>query len=106
MESNVRPPRSDPPLPLQAHARTKVTPSHVPANTKTGILLAYIVNFAFASAEHWGWRVMFGLPAVIAVAQGLGMLLLPETPRWLCLQKRTEEAKDVIKKLRKGVPQV
>ena len=49
---------------------------------------------------------MFGLPAVIAVAQGLGMLLLPETPRWLCLQKRTEEAKDVIKKLRKGVPQV
>jgi MFS transporter, SP family, galactose:H+ symporter len=45
-----------------------------------GILLAYVVDYAFAATQ--GWRWMFGLALVPAVLFGLGMLFLPESPRW------------------------
>src|ERR1700736_1635560 len=46
-----------------------------------GILAAYMVDYAFAAIQ--GWRWMFGLAVVPAVIFGLGMLFLPESPRWL-----------------------
>jgi SP family galactose:H+ symporter-like MFS transporter len=46
-----------------------------------GILLAYVVDYAFASIQ--GWRWMFGLAVVPAAIFGLGMAFLPESPRWL-----------------------
>jgi hypothetical protein len=49
---------------------------------------------------------MFGLPAVVATLQGIGMAGLPRTPRWLCMQQRMEEARDVLAYLRPGVPKV
>ena len=33
-----------------------------------GILFAYLINYTFADVEG-GWRIMFGLSAVIAVIQ-------------------------------------
>src|ERR1700738_2254088 len=45
-----------------------------------GILVAYIVDYAFAAIG--GWRWMFGLAVVPATIFGLGMLFLPESPRW------------------------
>lgn len=63
-----------------------------------GILVSYLVGYAFASAE--GWRWMLGLAAVPAVMLGIGMLFLPETPRYLVSQHLVEEARSVLRRLR------
>ncbi|HZK90038.1 MAG TPA: MFS transporter [Stellaceae bacterium] len=51
----------------------------------------------------WGWRVCFGIGAVL----GLGILLLrrwvPESPRWLMLHNRLGEANAVIGEIEKRV---
>ena len=63
-----------------------------------GILGAYLTNALFA--YDGGWRWMFALGVVPALALALGILPLPETPRWLVEQGRRDEALDVLKRLR------
>jgi SP family galactose:H+ symporter-like MFS transporter len=48
-----------------------------------GILLAYVVDAAFAPSE--GWRFMFAFGALPALVLGIGIAALPESPRWLLL---------------------
>jgi SP family galactose:H+ symporter-like MFS transporter len=45
------------------------------------------------------WRWMLGIIAVPAVLMFLGMLLLPESPRWLVLKKRGPKALEVLRRL-------
>jgi hypothetical protein len=45
-------------------------------------------------------RWMFGLSAIPAVVQGIGMFFLPMSPRFLMLKKRENDAVNVLKKLR------
>ncbi len=59
-----------------------------------GILLAYLVNGAFAAAEDWRWPL--GLAFVPAAVLFVGMYFLPETPRWLVSKNREEEARQVL----------
>ena len=61
----------------------------------SGILLAYIVNFAFKDAAN-NWRWMLGLSVVPGIALALGMLRQKDTPRWLMEQGREEEAHQVL----------
>ena len=63
-----------------------------------GIVLAYLVSYALAGAEAWRW--MLGLGAVPAVVLGVGMLLLPDSPRWLVGQHRNDEARAVLQRAR------
>jgi sugar porter (SP) family MFS transporter len=63
-----------------------------------GILLAYIVDYAFASIQ--GWRWMFGLAVVPAAIFGVGMLFLPESPRWLARRGHHEQARSVLARIR------
>lgn len=63
-----------------------------------GILLAYLVNAAFASASDWRWPI--GLAFVPAVVLFVGMYFLPETPRWLVSKDRDEEARRVLGRTR------
>jgi sugar porter (SP) family MFS transporter len=63
-----------------------------------GILLAYLVNAAFA--DDGEWRAVFALACVPATVLLLGMLVLPESPRWLVARGRTEEAHQVLDKVR------
>ena len=67
-----------------------------------GIVVAYLVGLAFDSSE--GWRWMLGLGAVPAFALGIGMLRMPQSPRWLVMAGRDFEARAVLARLRSGDP--
>jgi MFS transporter, SP family, galactose:H+ symporter len=45
------------------------------------------------------WRWMLGVIAVPAVLMFLGMLFLPESPRWLVLKNRAPKAREVLRRL-------
>lgn len=50
-----------------------------------GILAANCVNFGMRTLQHSdaSWRVVIGLGAVLALPLAVGVLCLPESPRWL-----------------------
>jgi MFS transporter, SP family, galactose:H+ symporter len=64
-----------------------------------GILVSYLVGFALASASG-GWRWMLALGAVPGIILSAGMLVLPESPRWLAGHGRTSDAESVLQRLR------
>ncbi|MCA0971468.1 sugar porter family MFS transporter [Halobacillus litoralis] len=59
-----------------------------------GIVLAYLVNYAFTPIE--GWRWMLGLAAAPALILMVGVLFMPESPKWLLKQNREKEARKVM----------
>ncbi len=65
-----------------------------------GILVSYLVGYVLAASGAWRW--MLGLGAVPGVILGLGMLLLPETPRWLAGHGRTAAAEAALHRLGRG----
>ncbi|RYU95617.1 sugar porter family MFS transporter [Emticicia agri] len=64
-----------------------------------GILLSYVVGYFFAEHED-GWRSMFWAGFVPAAILFLGMLFVPESPRWLISKGRETEALEVLNRLR------
>ena len=62
-----------------------------------GILAAFIVNAILASSANW--RLMLGLAAVPSVVLLVGMLFMPETPRYLVHAGEEETAHDVLEDL-------
>jgi MFS transporter, SP family, galactose:H+ symporter len=63
-----------------------------------GILSAYMADFAFAKTADWRW--MLGLAAVPGAMLFLGMLFLPETPRWYAQRAQMEMARSVLVRIR------
>ena len=59
----------------------------------SGILAAYIVNFALKGIGADNWRWMLGLGAVPGAALAIGMAFMPYSPRWLAERGRDDEAK-------------
>ncbi|MFC7525069.1 sugar porter family MFS transporter [Parapedobacter sp. GCM10030251] len=64
-----------------------------------GILVTNLVNYLLADGGSESWRWMFGLGAVPSVLFFLGVLWLPESPRWLAKAGKTEQATKVLRKL-------
>ncbi len=64
-----------------------------------GILVAYLVGLAFSDVNE-GWRWMLGLGAVPALALFIGVLRLPQSPRWLIMEGRRDEAVAALKRVR------
>jgi SP family galactose:H+ symporter-like MFS transporter len=60
-----------------------------------GILLAYVVDWAVIELGG-GWRPMFLVGVVPSLALAIGMLFLPDTPRWLGREGRWDEAGEVL----------
>ncbi|RAM38627.1 sugar porter family MFS transporter [Arthrobacter globiformis] len=68
-----------------------------------GQLAAFAVNAVIGNlwSEFGGvWRIMLAVAAVPAVALFLGMLRMPESPRWLISQGRSEDALAVLMTIR------
>ncbi|HLF33880.1 MAG TPA: sugar porter family MFS transporter [Cyclobacteriaceae bacterium] len=63
-----------------------------------GILMAYISNYFLAGIEN-NWRWMFASGAVPSLIFLLGVLMLPESPRWLAGRGRLRDALSVLKKI-------
>ncbi len=64
-----------------------------------GIAVSYWVDLAFAHAGL-GWAPMFASAAIPGIALFLGILLCPETPRWLASKGRWDEARAVIEHIK------
>lgn len=64
-----------------------------------GILIAYIVDALFIS-YGFSWRWMLGITFIPAMFMFICVLTLPKSPRWLVLLGRTEEAYNVLAKVR------
>ncbi|ELY88310.1 sugar porter family MFS transporter [Natrialba taiwanensis] len=89
------------PLYISEIAPPKIRGSLVALNQLTitsGILIAYIVNYAFSSGGEWRW--MLGLGMVPAAILFVGMLFMPESPRWLYEHGDEETARDVLSRIR------
>lgn len=71
-----------------------------------GILVAFISDTYFASyASFHGivgghWRIMLGVLTIPATIMFVGILFLPESPRWLTLKNLQEAALDVLRSVR------
>ncbi|CAM9001010.1 unnamed protein product [Rhodiola kirilowii] len=62
-----------------------------------GVLIGYIMNLVFAGFPSWiNWRLMLGIAGVPAIGIALGVILMPESPRWLVMKGRTAEARRVL----------
>ncbi|XP_003471269.3 solute carrier family 2, facilitated glucose transporter member 5 [Cavia porcellus] len=57
-----------------------------------GILVAQLVGLRNALANDQGWPILLGLTGVPAALQLLLLPLFPESPRYLLIQKRDEDA--------------
>ncbi|KAL6653571.1 hypothetical protein ACP70R_008495 [Stipagrostis hirtigluma subsp. patula] len=62
-----------------------------------GILLGYVSNYAFAGLPlRHGWRVMYAIGVFPPVLIAAGVLMMPESPRWLTLRGRDADARAVL----------
>jgi len=60
----------------------------------TGIVVAYLVDYAFSHGHDW--RAMIAVAAVPSVALSVGMIFMPESPRWLIAHDRGDEAERIL----------
>ncbi|XP_023263006.1 proton myo-inositol cotransporter-like isoform X2 [Seriola lalandi dorsalis] len=89
----------------------EVSPSHLRGQLVTintlfitgGQFIASVVDGAFSYLSHDGWRYMLGLSVVPALLQFVGFFFLPESPRWLLQKGRSEEARQVLSRIRGGL---
>lgn len=70
----------------------------------SGQLLAFVFNAILGTTMGDNpnvWRYMLVIAALPAILLFLGMLKMPESPRWLVSKKKNEDALIVLKKIRK-----
>src|SRR5215213_9096917 len=85
---------------------SEVAPAHVRGRLAasfqlmivTGIFIAYLTNFLFINLGESSWRWMLGIMVVPAALFAVLLRSIPESPRWLVLNRRDEEAKAIFVK--------
>lgn len=64
-----------------------------------GILAAYVVGWALAGIGQSSWRWMLGVAAIPAVGFFLGLLFIPESPRWLISHGQHGRGRSVLERI-------
>ncbi len=64
----------------------------------SGIVISYLVDYAFADSEAWRW--MFAMAVIPAGAFGIGLTFIPNSPRWLVGRGHPDQARAVLKQIR------
>lgn len=65
----------------------------------SGIMFAYLSNYALSGINQ-DWRWMIGLAIIPSLLLGIGVLSLSESPRWLAINGRADEARQILEKFR------
>lgn len=63
-----------------------------------GILLSYLIDYYFAQAGNW--RMMLAMGVVPASCLFLGMLFLPDSPRWMIAKAKFNKALHILRRIR------
>lgn len=63
-----------------------------------GILLSYIVDYY--CSEHEAWRWMLGIGFIPGFCLFVGMIYLPDSPRWILSKGNEEKARRILQKIR------
>ncbi|XP_068648357.1 probable polyol transporter 4 [Aristolochia californica] len=72
-----------------------------------GILLGYVSNYVFSGLSiHIGWRVMLAVGILPSIFIAGALFIIPESPRWLVMQNRIDEAKFVLLKINESESEV
>lgn len=96
------------PLYIAEHTPPRIRGGTVSYNqlmVTVGILAAYLADYAFRNVGS-GWRWMLGLGSVPGVILAVSMLFVPYSPRWLMQQKRTDEAREILRQARQSEDEV
>ena len=64
-----------------------------------GILITNLVNYKLADKGADAWRWMFGLGSVPSLLFLVGVIWLPESPRWLYKAHKEEKAEDILRRI-------
>ena len=64
----------------------------------TGIFVAFVTNFLFVNMGDDGWRWMLGIMVIPALLFAILLRTIPESPRWLVLNNRDDEAQRIFVK--------
>ena len=83
---------------------SEITPSHMRGKMTQwayfsgalGFALAPFIALVIIPINADGWRYLFAIPAVIAVAIVFLRFSMPESPRWLVLKGKPDEAEKII----------
>ncbi|HEX8101769.1 MAG TPA: sugar porter family MFS transporter [Solirubrobacteraceae bacterium] len=67
---------------------------------QVGIGVGIVLSTLVGASEAVDWRVAIGAASVPAAIMFVLMLRLPESPRWLVKQNRTDDARDVLTQIR------
>jgi SP family arabinose:H+ symporter-like MFS transporter len=64
-----------------------------------GILFAYLINWQLAKLGDSSWRWMLAVAAVPSIVFFFGLLVIPESPRWLIARGRKDEGESVLTRI-------
>ncbi len=64
----------------------------------SGIVFSYLIDYAFAGSQAWRW--MFAMAVIPAAAFGIGLVFIPDSPRWLAGRGHFDQARAVLKRIR------
>ncbi|KAL6161143.1 hypothetical protein ACJQWK_08696 [Exserohilum turcicum] len=91
---------------VKSHRKGTVLMISAGAFVSAGIALSYwlVFGFAFLSSSSASWRVPIALQIIFALPAIAMLFVLPESPRWLILTGREQEALTVLAALNDGNP--
>ena len=64
----------------------------------SGILMATVTNYLFSGMEH-NWRLMLGFGLVPGLIMLAGLMMIPESPKWLVKNNRQGDAEKALAKM-------